>query len=301
MAVAFAEKLQLTAKALGCATQKELCARFVALNPTTHFTLQNSYKWMKGRSLPRSGEVYRDWALLLDLDRSAQFLLDCPLDVFSDLLSARYGLTPAGIEMQLAEATRSGAGAALQGTYACYSLAWSKAARGRLIRGTLSITPDADDGMSARYEERVSSGALCYLGRVHLTPRTMSVVFEDPQNAHVLFFTCPTPLPNGKVLTGVLAGSAYHDMESRPTAVRMLCVHSAQPYETVIRGNRYLDASAETINGDLEDLAHDLGEEQGIGAVCEAFLTGQGADDRIEVSLSESEVLTMAFDRLQLP
>jgi hypothetical protein len=299
MAVEFAEKLQLTAQALGCATQKELCARFIELNPATHFTLQNSYKWIKGRSLPRSGGVYRDWAQLLDLDRSAQFLVNCPLDIFSSLLSARYGLDPAGFETQPGEGTNAGARSLLEGNYACYSLAWSKAARGQLIRGTLSISLDADDSMSAHYQEQVPGGALGYSGRVHRTSRTVSMMLEDAENEHMLFISCLLPLPPGTILTGLLAGSAYHDLEGRPTAVRMLCVRSMKPHEAVAQGNRYLDTSAVTINLDLEDLGYDLRAEQEIGAACRDFLSRRGADDRIEISLSESEALAMAFARLR--
>lgn len=301
MAVEFAEKLRLTAKALGCTTQKEFCARFIELNPTTHFTLQNSYKWMKGRSLPRSGEVYRDWAHLLDLDRSAQFLLDCPLDTFSGLLAARYGLTHEAIETQSGDSSNVGTHGLLQGTYACYSLAWSKAARGRLIRGSLSIWLDADGSLSARYEEQVAGGKLVFSGRVRGTARTVSIMLEDGEKDHVLFFSFPAPLPPGTVLTGLLAGSVYHDLETRPTAARVLCVRSLHAGEVVTRGNRYLDACAETINRDLECIGYDLGTEQSIGAVCGDFLGKRGEDDRIEVSLPDSEAVAMAFARLQMP
>jgi hypothetical protein len=53
-----AEKLRLTAAALDCAGQKELCAAFRRVNPNTTFALDRSYKWMQGRSLPRSARLY---------------------------------------------------------------------------------------------------------------------------------------------------------------------------------------------------------------------------------------------------
>ncbi|HSF95346.1 MAG TPA: hypothetical protein VLA52_10000 [Thermohalobaculum sp.] len=52
MANDFAEKLRVTARALGCVTQKELCMLFREANSATSFTLDNSYKWMSGLSLP---------------------------------------------------------------------------------------------------------------------------------------------------------------------------------------------------------------------------------------------------------
>lgn len=51
----FGHKLRITAALLGCASQKDLCARFRAVNPATAFKLERSYKWMHGRALPRAG------------------------------------------------------------------------------------------------------------------------------------------------------------------------------------------------------------------------------------------------------
>ncbi len=45
-------KLRLTSAALGCHGRKELCARFRAANPHTHFDLERSHKWMQGRATP---------------------------------------------------------------------------------------------------------------------------------------------------------------------------------------------------------------------------------------------------------
>ena len=56
----FGAKLRITAAVLGCASQKDLCARFHEVNPETIFELDRSYKWMQGRALPRSARVYED-------------------------------------------------------------------------------------------------------------------------------------------------------------------------------------------------------------------------------------------------
>ncbi|MFC2969905.1 hypothetical protein [Acidimangrovimonas pyrenivorans] len=274
------------ARAPGCITQKELCAR----NPTTQFTLQNSYKWMKGRSQPRSGEVYRDWALLLDLDQSAQFLSDCSPDVFTSLVSARYGLDPAGSGAPSAPAPASDPAAMFRGDYACCSSAWPKAARGRRIRGALPISPDADGTLRASYEERVSGGTLHYSGPVRVAKRMLSMTLSDTRpdtrQGHALFLNFPPPLPPVTVLTGLLAGSAYQDFETRPTASRILCVRSLQPAGAIARDNRYIDRCSETIDRDLESLGYDLGPEREIGALCREFLTTPGTGGRLEVPLS---------------
>ena len=99
MAVEFGKKLRITARALGCATQKELCSRFRANSPETQFRLANSYKWIQGHALPRSGAVFEDWARLLDLGKPAHFLAECSLAEFIDLVSERYHLADSEISL----------------------------------------------------------------------------------------------------------------------------------------------------------------------------------------------------------
>src|SRR5215468_8636538 len=88
----FAAKLRITAAALGCASQKDLCAQFLRVNPGTTFDLERSYKWMQGRALPRSAQLYDDWALLLGTERSPAYLQSCTLDDFLELACERFGL-----------------------------------------------------------------------------------------------------------------------------------------------------------------------------------------------------------------
>ena len=65
-----AAKLRITAALLGCATRKELCARFRSVNPATEFDLERSYKWLQGRALPRSALPARAEAFRCILARS---------------------------------------------------------------------------------------------------------------------------------------------------------------------------------------------------------------------------------------
>lgn len=82
----FGAKLRITAAALGCASQKDLCARFRELNPRTIFELDRSYKWMQGSSLPRSARLYEDWAALLGTARPVAWLQSCTVGEFLELL-----------------------------------------------------------------------------------------------------------------------------------------------------------------------------------------------------------------------
>ena len=50
-------KLRLTAAVLACASRKDLCARFRAVNPATHCDLDRLHKWMQGRALPPFGQT----------------------------------------------------------------------------------------------------------------------------------------------------------------------------------------------------------------------------------------------------
>src|SRR5262245_2655082 len=89
----FAAKLRITAAALGCTSQKDLCAQFLRVNPATTFDVDRSYKWMQERALPRSAKLYDDWALLLGTERPPAYLQSCTLDEFLDLACDRFGLS----------------------------------------------------------------------------------------------------------------------------------------------------------------------------------------------------------------
>ncbi len=92
----FGAKLRITAAALGCASQKDLCARFREANPGTIFELDRSYKWMQGRALPRSVGLYEDWAALLGTGRPLAWLQSCTVDEFLELLSRPFRGEPRG-------------------------------------------------------------------------------------------------------------------------------------------------------------------------------------------------------------
>ena len=85
-------KLKLTALALGCPTNKELCARFAAVNPATLFVTQNAYKWLSGKAMPRTSSVYEDWARVLGGALTAPFLASSSFEEFQHAICARFGV-----------------------------------------------------------------------------------------------------------------------------------------------------------------------------------------------------------------
>lgn len=301
MTVEFAKKLRLTTQALGCVSQKELCTRFLELNPNTEFQLANSYKWIQGRALPRSGAVYDDWARLLDLGKSAQFLTSCTLSEFVEALTARYPHIDDGSIISDGDAGIFSLATLLQGSYAMYSLAWSKAARGLFIRGSLQIAPGAGDEILATYSEQVAGGTLHFDGRVSVYHRAIHIILQDQKHQHSVLLTCHMPAPPANVLTGIIAGSAYHDPESRPMAVRLICIRNLAAGSDLAERNRYLEGSLEEFDDDIAALGYRLNKHQSIGAICGDFLRPPDGQERVEISLAENEDLAMTFDQLLLP
>ena len=115
MSLSFAQKLGVTAVLLGCSTRKELCARFRAVNPATEFDLERSFKWLQGKSLPRSMAIYEDWARLLGTARSGAWLAGCSTEAFLDEACTLFQANAA--EVQVLAAKFLGDRAAATGDY----------------------------------------------------------------------------------------------------------------------------------------------------------------------------------------
>ena len=301
MAVEFASKLQMTAQALGCVTQKELCARFHQANPDTQFQLANSYKWMQGRATPRAGAVFEDWARVLDIGKSGRFLADCSLEEFAEALAAHYQLGGETGDTDGSGAAPFSLTALLLGHFALYSLSWSKAASGVVLRGSLHIEAASDGTPAAHYEERVAGGGLSFSGPVRAAHRALHLTLNDATHQSSLFFSCHRPTPPANVLTGIIAGSAYHDPESRPMAGRFFAVRHLQKEGVLTDSNRYLEGGARELARDLESLGYRFGADLDIGAVCLDFLGPANSPDQLAVSLTDNESLSMAFDRPFMP
>ena len=165
----FGAKLRITAAALGCASQKDLCARFHEVNPGTTFELDRSYKWMQGRALPRSVRLYEDWAALLGTGRPLAWLQSCTVEEFLELVCAPFRGEPRGARRAGGHRRRAAPEAAepeprdalpgrhLAGIYACYSHAWSPYFEGRIIRSALVI--EAARGARRRCLRPTASGS----------------------------------------------------------------------------------------------------------------------------------------------
>ena len=272
-------KLQLTAVALGCATRKELCARFRAVNSRTHCELDRLHKWIQGRALPRSLLLYEDWAKVIGWARSAAWLAACGLDEFRDELARHAGLTsdelrsremfspppPAGVR----KGALSGPGL-LCGAFACYSHAWSPRYRGRIIRGSLRIGPTKRSELQALYSEHLLDRAVQLSGTVLIAGRTLHMIVREAGGNASLCFSLIEPGPPAHVLCGVMSGAAFVAQEALPSVSRVLMVRV--PDEAALEAsNRYLERGVRGISADLGALGVRV-DPEALDKVTAAFL-----------------------------
>ena len=217
MAVDLAVKFAITAAALNCATRKDLARAFARANPATTFDLDRSYKWLQGRAQPRDPKLYAEWLGLLGLQRSRDWLLECPPDEFLATLAEQFEAPPELLSQQataflgedIADQTSPmGLRRQLEGAFAAYSWAWSPYQIGRLIRGTLTVTQsrrmarpeviycETLQGIPIRMQGTTyDSGQSLFLNLLHETgelPLFFSLFRPTPPTS-VMWAICPVP------------------------------------------------------------------------------------------------------------
>jgi hypothetical protein len=231
MQASLARKLGLTAGVLGCATRKELCARFRAVNPATEFDLERSFKWLQGKAQPRSPAVYDDWAAVLGSSRPGSWLAACSVEAFTDEIVALFSMDRneaqalsdrflgAVLVRQLAED-------GLAGTFLCYSHAWSPFHAGRLIRGVMELQPGTRGGFLASYSENLPGGAWVGRGPARRSGRVLSVALEGVVEEH-LSLSLLVPGRPVNVLAGRMQGTTIHGAETQLCTTRIVLLRAA--------------------------------------------------------------------------
>lgn len=314
----FGAKLRITAAAFGCASQKELCARFRAVNPGTTFELGRSYKWIQGRALPRSSRLYEDWATLLGTGRPLAWLQSCTADEFLELvcdrhqvsrdaLVARAGIVP-GTAADEAPADRSHEARIewpryhyLVGTYAWYGNPWSSCLQGKIIRGSLVIAATAK-GEPELHASTIYSGPTS-LGRVQLSgpvrvSRSICLDLIDAGEEFRVSMCLFVPGPLASVLAGVASGPSWFDADPQPAASRIVLVRIPGATAAELEAsNRYVDATR-PLSGDLAALGIPAGALAGLDALLAGFLRGDHASGCITVDRGEYSQLALAVDRM---
>jgi hypothetical protein len=308
----FGAKLRITAAVLGCASQKDLCARFREANPATIFEVDRSYKWMQGRSLPRSAQVYEDWAKLLGAGASAVHLQSCTVDEFLDLVCARHDVSREVLLGRAAALVRAppSAGDAepqeaqlhrrLAGAYACYSHAWSPYFEGRIIRGSLVVeVAEGRPGLVATYREAIAVGRIELSGQVTSGNRAVYLDLMDAAQEFRLSMCLFVPGTLASVLAGIMSGATFVDADPQPAATRVVMIRiPASAAGALEPSNRYLDLAEEPLSSDLGALGLPIGTSAGLDALLAGFLRGDHARDYIKVDAGEYSRLALAIDRL---
>lgn len=232
MQASFARKLGLTAGVLGCATRKELCARFRAVNPNSEFDLERSFKWLQGKALPRSPAVYDDWAVVLGSSRPGSWLAASSVEAFTDEIVALFSVDRMEVQALSdrflgAVLVRQLADDGLAGTFLCYSHAWSPFHAGRLIRGVMELQQGTRGGFTACYQESLPSGVWSGRGPGRRSGRVLSVSLEGVVEEH-LTLSLLVPGRPVNVLVGRMQGTTIHGAETKLCTTRIVLLRSAQ-------------------------------------------------------------------------
>lgn len=300
-------KLRLTAAALDCAGQKELCAAFRRVNPNTTFTLDRSYKWMQGRSLPRSARLYEEWGAVLGLDQPMEWVASCTLGEFADALCTRRGLDRATLLRRSglsggAEASLTTADGYLCGAYACYSHAQSPYHRGRIIRGALAIgaAPRRAEGLVATYAQALAVGRVEASGPVLPFGRALSLALTTVSRAVApVFVQLSHAAPPASVLAGIMSGFTMVDPEGQPPyATRIVAVRVPEAVEALEDSNRYLDPARESLSDDLAALGLRISDAAGLeGRLARILNPGFGQMGSDKVPAADHAALAALCDR----
>jgi hypothetical protein len=256
------EKLRATLALLGLGGQKELCAAFRRVNPATDFDLDRSYKWMQGRTLPRSPRVYEDWARVVELDRPGAWLAACSLAEFLEAAAARHpdaarAVLQQGAAAQPGPPAASGQDGYLAGQYAAYSHAQSPYYRGRLIRGSLSIGPAARraEGLVATYAQALVVGAVSAAGPALGLGGSLSLVLRLPSPGMApVFLSLFHPTPPASALAGMMCGTTAIDPAGQPPYATRIVLLRLGPAQRPEASNRYLEPGAGSLAEDLSRL-----------------------------------------------
>jgi hypothetical protein len=297
-------KLRLTAAVLACASRKDLCARFRAVNPATHCDLDRLHKWMQGRALPRAQGFYDDWAKVLGLARSGAWLAGCPVEEFRAALQGPGGAPATLLPPKVIPRRRNASGGPgvlggarmLCGDYACYSHAWSPRHRGELIRGSLAIRPGKGARLVATYGETLLNGSVQISGEVTVTGRSIHFLVWEPDGDLPISFSLIMPGPPASALCGMMSGVAFVAHVALPSAARVLMVRvpAAAALEA---SNRYLDPSPGFLTDDLAR----LGLQPGRRAALDALATRYFAGSADQVTPADQEAFIELLDPEHVP
>jgi hypothetical protein len=295
-------KLRATAAVLGLVTRKDLAAAFRRVNAATPFDVERAHKWLQGRSSPRDARLYQDWVLVLDIDRSAEWIATSEFDAFLDVVATRHNADREALTRQViaTHSARSsdtnGVHSGLAGTYVCYSNAWSPYFRGQIVRGALSI-----GGVISASPQHVTYLEILPTGRlqVHgtLTPgnRAVHMSLKEPSgDAQFLFCLFPPTTPV-RVLGGFMCGTTIIGSEPSPSVTRIVMIRLPAAAELLHSRSAYLQKEG-SFAQDLVSLGLPVSSPQIDEKLREFLCSGDGKGlDQPDATLYRS--IVELFDR----
>ncbi len=296
-------KLQLTAAFLGTATRKDLAAAFRRVNPATSFEVERANKWLQGRSRPRERAIYDDWAKLLDIDKSGQWIAACATDDFIEAICARHDLDPAVLcsrADQVGPMTKPAPEPALLGTYACYSHAWSPYFAGRLIRARLTVAPGRSTrDLVATYSEALPTGPLRLEGPVAAGNRALHMDLRETGGDSQLLLCLFPPSRPVSVLAGFMTGATIIGPDSQPSVTRIVIVRLPADSPRLQESDAYLPPQA-SVAADLIGLGLLLGEPDAVDRLLAAVLAFDSCSGLDQIPAARYRELVALLDQAWL-
>lgn len=299
-------KLRVTAAALGVVTRKDLAAAFRRVNVGTTFDVERANKWLQGRARPRELKLYEDWAKVLDLGRSGQWIAECEMDAFLDAIARRFGTDRDTLDRRARDTerrrdpSRNGAetepDTGLAGTFIGYSHASSPYFRGQLICGELSLRADPNARqLVASYEENLPTGPLVLEGPVTSGQRTLTLDLHTPDRDVHFSMSLIRPAPPVSVLVGYLSGAAFLSSETELATTRIVFVRipAAARRRT---GSAYLPANT-SFAADLAGLGLPLQDPAAADERLARFLMAGHERGIDRIGADQHRALTELFDR----
>jgi hypothetical protein len=228
-------KLCLTAALVGARTRKDLAAAFRRVNPRTPFDVERAHKWLQGRARPREQQLYDDWAAVLDVGRPGDWIADCDLASFVEVICReRHKEREPLLRRAQAfggDAERPQRGPArpvevdLAGVFVGYSYSWSPYFRDRLLRGGLRIAHVPGGGFTASYSQaRHTHDPNLAHGEVGVLQRGLLLDLREPHGRTAFLFTLFPPSSPVSVLGGLMCGPALLGPDPQPSVTRIVLV-----------------------------------------------------------------------------
>lgn len=313
-----ANKLRLTSLVLGCSTNKELCARFATVNPSTAFVAQNAYKWLGGKAMPRVSSVYEDWAQVLGGGVSAPFIASSSFDEFAAVMGKLYSVPEKALsnlrqELGLPSGLSVGAeGSAsdpvgllrpsdqfLVGDYLAISPAWSRGEAGKLIVGYARIEAKAGKGLQVDYCESLFNRLIVMNGTLVCDGRSAQSAMTCTYTRRLIFLALQAPPPPANLIGGILSGAAIHDHEARSLATRIVFVRAHCHGDALSGLSGYIAAQERLVAEKLAVLGYrsEEGPSSAAGRLI-GFLTATAASGLLEASPEALGNLGLTLDRL---